>query len=54
MQSEDSVKYNKLTDVERYVIEQKGTERPFFRRVYRLFCSRNISLPQMQCSVVPF
>lgn len=29
MQSEDSVKYNKLTDVERYVIEQKGTERPF-------------------------
>ena len=29
MQTDDSVKYNKLTDVERYVIEQKGTERPF-------------------------
>lgn len=25
----DSLKYNVLTDFERYVIEQKGTERPF-------------------------
>ncbi len=25
----DSIKYNVLTDFERYVIEQKGTERPF-------------------------
>jgi peptide-methionine (R)-S-oxide reductase len=28
-QSTDSVKYNKLTEFEKYVIEQKGTERPF-------------------------
>jgi methionine-R-sulfoxide reductase len=26
---EDTIKYNKLTDFEIYVIEEKGTERPF-------------------------
>jgi peptide-methionine (R)-S-oxide reductase len=28
-QSADSVHYNKLTDFEKFVIEQKGTERPY-------------------------
>jgi methionine-R-sulfoxide reductase len=28
-QSGDSIQYNKLTEFEKYVIEQKGTERPF-------------------------
>ena len=28
-QKEDTVHYNKLNDFEKYVIEQKGTERPF-------------------------
>ena len=28
-QKSDTVQYNKLTDFEKYVIEQKGTERPF-------------------------
>lgn len=33
----DTIKYNKLTEFEKYVIEQKGTERPFTGEYTDLF-----------------
>jgi methionine-R-sulfoxide reductase len=36
-QPSDSVKYNKLNEFEKYVIEQKGTERPFTGEYTDLF-----------------
>jgi methionine-R-sulfoxide reductase len=36
-QTGDSIQYNKLTEFEKYVIEQKGTERPFTGEYTDLF-----------------